>query len=387
MSDPCIPHYAASARHSAGLDPQHLPQAHVGLWFTRFYNGFDAVSWEIDTDSKRRFIDATVTLAARQSDASVERLKAYARRQLALCEALGGQCRTLTTDAPLITGSGLSHPVENGFSFHPSTGVPYLPGSSVKGLLRAWVEVWAELSDDERRERVALWFGTVKGEDGQAQDEAGALVFFDAVAADRVALACDVLTPHMGLWYEKGERVSAHTVADVAPGDWHSPVPSPFLVLAKGARLQFGLAPRCTGNPDHDARARAAVPQALQALAMALEWTGAGAKTAAGYGRLVDLEARQATQRAEAFEAAGIAAGTLEWPQADLSWNKGKVELTVRGPAGGRAVVTQQPARDLRAQLSAADGKKLDNGKPVRAHATVEQQGNSYRLVGLRSLG
>jgi CRISPR-associated protein Cmr6 len=202
-----------------------------------------------------------------------------------------------------------------------------------------------------------------------------------------VTLGCDVLTPHMGGWYEQGDRLSERNFASVAPGDWHSPVPSPFLVLEKGAKLQFGIAPRLTGEAAHDAHARAAVGLALAALKAALEWIGAGAKTAAGYGRLVDVASRQAEEHKQALAEAGISAGQVEWPAADVAWNKGKVELTVRSPDGGRSVKTQQPARDLRSQLSAADQKKLDSGKTVKAHATVEQQGNNYTLQSLRSLG
>ena len=282
-----FPLYRASAEHAAQintLNPE-LPRANVGLWFTRFYDGFDP-AWEIDADSKRQFIEATVKLSDRQDNTCVQQVRAFAVRQRVLCEALGGQCMTLTTEAPLVTCTGLSHPVENGFTFHPTLGLPYLPAAGVKGLLRAWTEVWAGLSDDDRRERVALWFGTAKGAEDPQEDAAGALVFFDAVPADRVTLECDVLTPHMGGWYERGDRLSAQNFATVAPGDWHSPVPSPFLVLKKGAKLQFGIAPRLTGHAAHDAAARAAVAPALEALKAALEWIGAGAKTAAGYGRM-----------------------------------------------------------------------------------------------------
>ena len=383
-----FPLYSTSVAHAAQintLNPE-LPQANVGLWFTRFYDGFDA-AWEIDAASKGNFIEATARLSDRQDRTSIERLKAFAQRQRTLCEALGGQCMTLTTEAPLVTGTGLSHPVENGFTFHPTLGMPYLPSAGVKGLLRAWTEVWAGLSGEDRRERVALWFGTAKGTEGPEDDAAGTLVFFDAVPADRVTLGRDVLTPHMGDWYEKGDRLNEQNFAKVAPGDWHSPVPSPFLVLKKGARLQFGIAPRLTGDATHDARARAAVGPALEALKAALAWIGAGAKTAAGYGRLIDSDARQAEARTQALAEAGIASGQVEWPAAALAWNKGKVELTVSGPDGGRCVLTQQPARDMRASLSPADVKKLDNSKPVKAHATVEKQGNLFRLLALRSAG
>ena len=381
-----FPLYRASAAHAAQIDTLNpeLPRANVGLWFTRFYDGFDP-AWEIDADSKSQFIEATVRLSERQDSTCVQQVRAFAVRQRVLCEAVGGRCMTLTTEAPLVTGTGLSHPVENGFTFHPTLGLPYLPAAGVKGLLRAWTEVWAGLSDEERCERVALWFGTAKGDEGPQEDAAGALVFFDAVPADRVALECDVLTPHMGDWYEKGDRLSAQNFATVAPGDWHSPVPSPFLVLKKGAKFQFGIAPRLTGNTAHDAAARAAVAPALEALKAALEWIGAGAKTAAGYGRMIDKEEQQRQSLAAEMEKAGIATGQTEWPQADATWNKGKTELKVSAQ-GRSCTLNQQPAREMRARLSATDQSKLDKGKPVKVRAVVEIQGNSCRLLKIASL-
>lgn len=381
-----FPFYKDSARVADGLaSRQTLPQAHLGLWFTRFYDGFTAPAWDIDTDSKRGFIDRTVQLSTQQDGAGRVRIKALAERQQKLCEALGGRCCTLTAEGPLVTGTGLSHPVENGFTFHPTTGMPYLPASGVKGLLRAWVEVWADLPDAERRDRVALWFGAVEGQDEQDAHSAGALIFFDALPTAPVALRCDILTPHMGKWYERGDELTAHNYASTAPGDWHSPVPSSFLVADRGAAFVFGIAPRCTGDAGHDARARAAVPQALQALQQALEWIGAGAKTAGGYGRMIDKAARDAQQLQQALAESGLASGEEAWPDAAVTWNKGKVELKV-GHQGRSCSLTQQAARDMRSQLAPADLKKLDNGKTVKARAVVEVKGNLIRLVSLASL-
>lgn len=42
--------------------------------------------------------------------------------------------------APLATGLGNPHPVENGFSFLSPYGIPYLPGSGVKGVVRRAAE-------------------------------------------------------------------------------------------------------------------------------------------------------------------------------------------------------------------------------------------------------
>ncbi|MCK5719712.1 MAG: hypothetical protein KAH84_07150, partial [Thiomargarita sp.] len=61
--------------------------------------------------------------------------------------------------------------------------------------------------------------------------------------------------------------------------DWHDPVPIPFLAVKKAKFLVTVVA----RNKECDEEAKLA----LQELVKALEWLGAGAKTAAGYGHLV----------------------------------------------------------------------------------------------------
>ena len=63
-------------------------------------------------------------------------------------------------------------------------------------------------------------------------------------------------------------------------GDWHSPVPIPFLTVAPGQSFHFALAPRTFSNAD-----RADCHTAAGWLENALLELGAGAKTAVGYGR------------------------------------------------------------------------------------------------------
>ena len=59
-----------------------------------------------------------------------------ARRRRAF-DRLGARAVELTTTSRLVVGLGLPHPVETGFLLDRLTGCPYLPASSVKGLLRA----------------------------------------------------------------------------------------------------------------------------------------------------------------------------------------------------------------------------------------------------------
>ena len=355
----------------------------VGLWWTRFYEGFTS-DWQVETDSKKHFIERTAKWASQNGHA--RHAEALALRQKHLCESLGGASVVLQTTGPMVTGSGISHPVENGFTFHPTLGLPYLPASGVKGLLRAWVEVWMAHDSNEHRDALIRdWFGhSGDGKDDNAS--AGSLVFFDALPTAGMSMGCDIMTPHMGKWYEKGDAIGADNLAQVAPADWHSPVPVPFLVVKTGVTFQWAIAPRQSGDAATAARRHEAVRRALQELKNALEWVGAGAKTAVGYGRLVDTVAEEVLRAQASLQSSGIALGQEEWSSAKANWNKGKIELLVES-AGKKAVPLQgQKARDMRSQLKPEDIAKLDKGKAVTVRAIVDVKGNKAELVSIHSL-
>ena len=77
------------------------------------------------------------------SDALSER-----QSRLASCQPDGTICtRKMRTEAPLVCGTGVEHPIENGLLFYDPHGLPYLPGSSVKGTLRRAAEELALFPD------------------------------------------------------------------------------------------------------------------------------------------------------------------------------------------------------------------------------------------------
>ena len=283
-----FPFYEGSVDAAKRVRPGRNAPVNTGLWFTRFYSGFNE-NWEVGEDDKRGWIRETVGLGPSGNGDQITHLL---ERQRKLCEALGGKVAELQTQGNFVTGTGLSHPVENGFTFHPTLGMPYLPASGVKGLLRGWVEEWMpHATDAEKKACIARWFGAAKGSDKDAENEseegAGCFIFFDALPSKPVNLGCDVMTPHMGKWYEKGGDYTARDEATTAPADWHSPVPVPFMVVKAATDFNFMIAPRTIGNAQVDAQTLADLPTVMQALKDALEWLGAGAKTATGYGRMV----------------------------------------------------------------------------------------------------
>ncbi len=161
----------------------------------------------------------------------------------------------------------------------------YLPASAVKGLVRAWVEAWLYEATEEPKPRARLhaWFGSDHKDPKQRTQEAGTgeILFFDATPIAPVLLKVDIMTPHVGKWYEQGGQIRhPDQEPNRVPADWHDPTPIPFLV-AERIELLFTLAPRNTA-----ANSRTELHEVLDCLGNALEWLGAGAKTAIGYGHL-----------------------------------------------------------------------------------------------------
>lgn len=283
---------------------QRPATAHTGLWFDKFCNqwclnekktGLEAWSLTAFSTGQGRSrqdfnpkLDWIRTVTAQKVGDST--LLAEQTSRLAdLARALGGQALVLKTTSRFATGLGREHPIENGFVWHPVLGVPYLPGSSVKGLVRAWLEGgWSDQPPEpEAFHRI---FGSdyrpgtaLHDREHNLPNQCGTVLFFDALPILPVQLKADVMTPHYGDYY-KGKS---------PPADWLSPNPIPFLTVAPGQLFQFALAP---ATPD----ARADCETAIQWLTDALEQLGAGAKTAVGYGRFVrdpTAETKLATER------------------------------------------------------------------------------------------
>jgi CRISPR-associated protein Cmr6 len=267
-----------------GADDKLASDGHCGLWYERFFNGYDN-AWKVSEGSKLGWVKGV-----RGKCGSAAALKRYELNQGKLVNALKGRLREFQTEWNFATGLGNPHPVENGFSWHPTLGTPYIAASAVKGLVRAFIEGgWDERypkDGAQHRQLLHRWFGSEAKDPGDCatlETQAGGLIFFDAVPLEPPVLGPDVMTPHMGKWYEQGDRIEdIARDSDKLPADWHDPVPVPFLVVTN-ARFQFAIAPRREEFRDD-------VAVAMEVLEKALEWLGAGAKTAVGYGCMLPAE-------------------------------------------------------------------------------------------------
>ena len=242
--------------------PKLETDSHGGLWYERFFNEYDN-QWKVKDKGKMAWVSSV------KNCGSSKALLQYRQRRLQLVRALKGDYQVFDTIWNFVSGLGLAHPVENGFAWHSTLGVPYLAGSAVKGLMRAWLE-WQDVAESQKVE----WLGF----EDEKNPSAGKLIFFDAVPVEPVDLTADVMTLHLGKWYENVDNVGNFQKFERVPADWHDPNPVPFLAV-KNASFLFAIAPRCLKDEN-------LIKPALDELSKALRWLGAGAKTAVGYGHL-----------------------------------------------------------------------------------------------------
>ncbi|MDR1282292.1 MAG: type III-B CRISPR module RAMP protein Cmr6 [Opitutaceae bacterium] len=270
--------------------------ANTGLWYDKFCNTWSK-SWTLKSESRSKDDSSennpkldwirTVTdkNGKRCGDAAL--LTEHTFRRLALVEAHGGKSGIFSNVYRFVSGLGREHPVENGFAWHHTLGTPYLPGSSVKGAVRSFLATWMDTPEPETtmvtseisKEEITHILGprAWKDEQGNWHDTehtAGTVIFLDAIPVERPLLKADVMTPHYDPYYQD---VNGKT----APGDWHSPIPIPFLTVAPGAKFLFAVLPRRANNTNDQEDCK----KIINWLGDALQTVGAGAKTAIGYGR------------------------------------------------------------------------------------------------------
>ncbi len=227
-----------------------------------------------------------------------------------------------TATAPFTTGLGNEHPLENGFAFLNPYGLPYLPGSGVKGVLRQaarelasgeWGDShgWStdkniEISIEKTTVHISLidaLFG-LESQDGDKQHLRGALTFWDVIPQiEGNSLAVEIMTPHQSHYYQqKSDRKSGDSVT---PHDSGSPTPLSFLTVPPGSGFSFFITCDTTLLARH-------APHLIEgehwktlltaAFEHAFEWLGFGAKTAVGYGAMgrdKDAEAQAEQARIE----------------------------------------------------------------------------------------
>jgi CRISPR/Cas system CMR subunit Cmr6 (Cas7 group RAMP superfamily) len=188
----------------------------------------------------------------------------------------GRRVLRVSTASPLAIGLGEPVPGENGLSTLSPYGVPVIPGSALKGVVRAYAE--ARFPSESPWGAGGSELGTLLGVGG-ADGEAGAVDFLDGwIEPGGAPFVDDVITAHHARYYQ--------SEGNTAPEGFDGPNPVHFAAVRGKFRLVLE-------GPDDWL-----VP-AVELVLAALAEQGVGAKTRAGYGRLLREELDRYDQEAE----------------------------------------------------------------------------------------
>lgn len=138
-------------------------------------------------------------------------------------------CDCYEVDWRMITGLGGEHVQETNMTVDHIYGIPYLPGSAFKGIVRSWViqedfsndedlamrDIEASDSDDlkEKKSNFSAVFGS--------QKSVGKVQFLPAYPTSNVTLSLDIMNPHYSKYYTGAEP----------PTDTQDPIPINFLTV------------------------------------------------------------------------------------------------------------------------------------------------------------
>jgi CRISPR-associated protein Cmr6 len=203
-------------------------------------------------------------------------------------------------------GLGNGSAYNNGFTFHPVYGIPYIPGQALKGIVRSYIirEFFNKKESKAEQDPVFCYlFGcSEKGYDKTAR--AGKLNFLDAFPTNEFKLVPDIMNPHYSEYY--GDQTGSK-----APVDSEKLIPIFFLSL-KDAQFNFVFYIKAKYDNtlrdlefkiDKETSAYQNYPDNLnlfntakkpsdlvsEILKDALIYQGIGAKTAVGYGRFEEI--------------------------------------------------------------------------------------------------
>lgn len=129
MGTAALPKYIGDSFR--GSPPGHLFGLYLEIW--------SEGTWKIEKEKKTGALKKVLQLGG----LSKQMLEALRGRQRASAWSLSEDrifFLLARSTSPFMTGIGMEHPLENGFAFMNPYGLPYLPGSSVKGVLRKAAE-------------------------------------------------------------------------------------------------------------------------------------------------------------------------------------------------------------------------------------------------------
>ena len=282
---------AATPRYMPDKTSDFYNELSPALVFYTFFPIWDNYEWRLNgkDNAKYKALEKVLTY----SKAAQAQTKALITRQNTVVNTIDSKHRLsikANSTSPFMTGTGMEHPLENGFAFLQPYGLPYLAGSGIKGVLRNTAQL---LADDAFGEGTHGWsplaieilFGSddnLTGNENSDEVRRGALTFWDVIISPKEetkggiktqSLKIDILTPHQGHYLQ----------GTANPHDSGDPVPVPFLAVGAGADFNFHIQANPTLLDEYADNWQDLIKSCFK---YTFDWLGFGAKTAVGYGVL-----------------------------------------------------------------------------------------------------
>ena len=199
------------------------------------------------------------------SNSQIEPLRNRQTKQLRYLASNGHfYCATSQLDWRMVIGLGGDHVQETNMTLDHVYGIPYLPGSAFKGVVRSWV-IQEYFGNDENLAMRDKDFRAVFG----SQESAGKVQFLDVLPAGGVHFEIDIMNPHFSTYY----------TGSAFPTDDQRLKQIYFLTL-KNTHFRFLIL----------AKAAAPLQLAKDWFTEAIANLGFGAKSAVGYGYFREIE-------------------------------------------------------------------------------------------------
>lgn len=391
----------AAALRRSRMEP--LP-AHVGLWLDRCLvepNIPDKRDPHVGRTFLYRVAEEAFRLGESASPAMVHYQDIFKRWERTLRQPAPGVVRRVyrmqASSRILLHPATQETVTEGGLLLHHTYGVPYIPGSALRGAARAWA-VGRGLEDPppgiEKRVDGLTWmdhlFGLQRDEDKESlkeikerkvaderPDMSGIFDFVDALLVPELPpgskgafspLALDVVNPHYGDYYTKKNRPPPLETSD--------PVPTHVLTIAPKTTFLLAVETRDAMGGIFE---KWLDWMLVHLLDPALREMGIGARTTSGYGRLeiVGLDFKKGAPSPGKAAETGPTRG-LAW----VKYDKGSGTLgaffreeNARGEMRGPGV------KEMVEGLSETSRTKLMKGKEVRLYVAWEAVGNARRIV------
>ena len=167
--------------------------------------------------------------------------------------------KSFSTSYRLVIG-GEATVYETSIRLHHIYGIPFIPASAIKGVVRSYIisEKFGNKEEDALKDdEFVKVFGS--------QDKAGKVTFFDAFPTSKPTIKVDIMNPHYGDYYSDKKN-------KVAPTDTMKLNPINFLTV-ENTTFEFFIASRDEIDK-----------QCISLFEKALKNHGIGGKTAVGYG-------------------------------------------------------------------------------------------------------